>query len=162
MKKHPILSVDDSEDDNFLLQRAFRHRSDAVDLHIVHDGQEAIDYLMKAGAGDGSGEYAMPELILLDLKMPRKDGFAVLQWLREQPNMSALSVAVLTSSQSGNDIRRAYEYGAQWYLVKPVALEDLGEVADAVERWLETRDPDFLASSRYWRASEGSSPERPL
>jgi CheY-like chemotaxis protein len=146
-----VLSVDDNEDDNFLLRRAFAKNGASVDLRIVNDGQEAIDLLMHLDPAEH------PDLILLDLKMPRKDGFAVLDWIHQQPLLSNLQVAVFTSSQGEQDIRRAYQKGAAWYLVKPVALDDLVELAGHVEQWLATGGVPCLTSSASYRPPVGET-----
>jgi CheY-like chemotaxis protein len=150
LRRRAILSVDDNEDDNFLLKRAFGKSGADLELRIAGDGQAAIEYLSRADEMDGREDVVWPDLVLLDLKMPRKDGFAVLDWLRQQQLARSVRVAVFTSSQSSNDINRAYGKGAEWYLVKPVALEDLVQLARDVVNWMETGDALCLTKSPYY------------
>src|SRR4051812_3913218 len=118
-----ILIAEDSEEDSEILKRAFKTTGANVPLLFVRDGQEAMDYL------SGDGEYAdrtahpLPRLILLDLKMPRADGFDVLHWMQTQPKLKLLPVTVLTSSNFDRDVDRAYGLGANSYLVKPNSLD---------------------------------------
>lgn len=146
--KRSVLSVDDNENDNFFLGRAFRRSGVALSLEIVNDGEAAIKHLLNLAGG------SYPDLIFLDLKMPRIDGFSVLDWLQQQPSLQELPVAVFTSSQNNDDIRRAYRKRANWYLVKPVALKDLVDLALRVDKMLETNDPRHLTSSPYYRARD--------
>jgi CheY-like chemotaxis protein len=131
MREHTILLVEDDENDILLIQRAF-HKADVVNpLVVVRDGEEAIAYLANL---DGN---PVPILILLDLKLPRKNGFEVLEWLRAQPGLKRLPVVVLTSSNQMPDIQRAYDLGANSYLVKPVTFEGLLEMAKVLKfYWL--------------------------
>src|SRR5262245_41538389 len=111
-----VLLVDDDPDAGFLLQRAFRKANRANRIDVVHDGQEAIDYLSHQGAYMDRERYPAPVLMLLDLKMPRKTGFELLEWLRRQPGLKRLVVVVLTSSNQSADINLAYELGSNSYL----------------------------------------------
>src|ERR1051325_881269 len=94
-----ILLADDGEDDVTLVRRAFKKAGLLNPLQVVKDGDEAIAYLKGEGAYRNRLEVPLPDLLLLDLKMPRKNGFEVLQWIRAQPSLSALRVVVLTSSE---------------------------------------------------------------
>lgn len=125
-RTHAILLVEDNEDDILLIERAFRKANVANPLVVVHDGEEAVAYLSDL---DGN---PIPELVLLDLKLPRKSGFEVLAWLRAQPGLRRLPVVVLTSSGETPDIDRAYDLGANSYLVKPVGFEALLEMVKAL------------------------------
>src|SRR5207247_5068700 len=133
-----VLVAADDPGDVFLLQRAFTIAEIPTTLHFVRDGQEAIDYL------DGKKRYAdrqafpLPDLMLLDLKMPKMNGFDVLNWVRQQPGLKRLLITVLTSSDQPQDINRAYDLGANSYLLKPHSSEHLCELVKQVERyWLE-------------------------
>ena len=101
---------------------------------VVRDGVEAIDYLAGNGVYADRNKYPFPFLLLLDLKMPRKDGFEVLEWWKSQPRKQHLTTIVLTSSVQRADIERAYELDAVSYLCKPTELADLTEM---VERLLQ-------------------------
>lgn len=120
----PILLVEDNPDDVLLIQRAFR-KANMPSLIQVSDGDEAVLYLSGEQPYNDREQYPLPVLILLDLKLPRRSGLEVLQWLRQQPGLKRLLVVVLTSSKESIDINCAYDLGANSYLVKPVAFNDL-------------------------------------
>ncbi len=120
-----ILLVEDDPNDVILIRRAFDKARIANPIQLVRDGEEAIAYLAGTPPYDDRRRYPLPMLLLLDLKMPRKSGFEVLAWLRQQPHLRRLPVVVLTSSKDTPDIDRAYDLGANSYLVKPVAFEAL-------------------------------------
>ena len=124
-KLYTILLVEDDSNDVLLIQRAFRKSDVANPIQVVGDGEEAIAYLSGRGPYADRERYPLPVLLLLDLKLPRKSGFEVLEWLRQQPGLKRLPVAVLTSSAETPDINRAYDLGANSYLVKPVRFEGL-------------------------------------
>lgn len=119
-----FLLVEDNADDAFFMERAFRRAGLTNPLRIVTNGDQAIDYL------DGKGGFAdrvanpFPDLVFLDLKLPGRDGFDVLHWLRHEKR-SQVPVAVLTSSPEEVDRRRARELGAEAYLIKPPTKEVL-------------------------------------
>jgi CheY-like chemotaxis protein len=117
-KEWIVLLVDDDPNDVLLIRRAFSKSSFATSLHSVHDGEEAMHYLQGLEPYRDRVRYPLPCLILLDLKMPRLDGFEVLQWLRGQPKLRHLPVVVLSSSNAIVDVNRAYELGAKSCLVK--------------------------------------------
>ena len=153
MKTHLILSAEDNEDDNILLQHAFRKIGSGVKLEFVNDGQAAIDYLQNLSGAQQPGEPSLlPDILLLDLKMPRKDGFAVLDWIRGQSFLRDMPVVVFTSSQDKEDIRRAYEKGAVSFLVKPVDLEGLVGLAGDLSAWVIGGDREPVAASPCYRA----------
>ena len=136
-----ILVADDDQNDVFFLRRAFQ--KSGMDHSVVHvsDGQEAIDYLRgEANYGDRS-RFPLPSLMLLDLKMPKVDGFDVLTWLKSRPELSPLPVVVLSSSSREDDIQRARLLGAADYRVKPADFEQLQALAhDVATRWLTTEE----------------------
>ena len=134
-----VLIAEDDPSDVFFLQRAFSAAAlPTTSLHFVKDGQEAIDYLEGEKAYSNRDAFPLPDLILLDLKMPRLNGFDVLDWLRKQPQLKRLLVTVLTSSDQPQDINRAYDLGANSYLVKPVSFDALLEMVRTTGRyWLE-------------------------
>ena len=132
-----ILLVEDKEDDILLVRRAFSKGGILNPLHVVRDGDEAIEYLSGDGKYRNRAEYPLPQLMLLDLKMPGTDGFEVLQWVRKQPRLGSLVVVVLTSSVAIRDINRAYRMGANSFLVKPMDFENTVEMAKTVQKyWL--------------------------
>lgn len=116
-----FLLVEDNEDDIFFMERAFRLAGVRNPLHVVRNGEEAIDYL--SGQNDFSDRelHPLPDMVFLDLKMPGLNGFDVLKWMRAQSLL--LPVAVLTSSPEAVDQKRAQALGANCYLLKPPTKE---------------------------------------
>ncbi len=123
--EYTILLVEDDPNDVLLIKRAFERAGVVNPLSVVSSGEEAVSYLRGDGKYADRKEYPLPVIILLDLKMPRMNGFEFLEWLRAEPEFKKLIVVVLTSSGETPDINRAYETGANSYLVKPVQLDDL-------------------------------------
>ena len=128
MNGNPILVVDDDENDLVLFRRAAEKARIANPVVALSDGDAVIDWL-SAFLRDDRPE---PVVVLLDLKMPRRSGFDVLQWVRAQPGLRRLPVVVFTSSAQDPDVNRAYDLGANSYLVKPVTFETLVEMMRAV------------------------------
>src|SRR5438093_2877942 len=120
-----VLLAEDDPDDILLTHIAFEKARLANPLQVVHDGEEAIAYLKGKGRFADREKYPIPILLLLDLKMPKIDGFQVLEWLRKEPELYRLPVAVMTSSDHDPHVRRAYELGADSYLIKPPDSEAL-------------------------------------
>jgi DNA-binding response OmpR family regulator len=121
MRTPTLLAVDDSEDDALLLKMACRKAGTGFQLRWVEDGEAAAAYL---AANLKEGSEPPPDLILLDLNMPRKNGFELLEWLRNH-EMESIPVVIYTSSKQESDIERAYGLGAACYLVKPVEFKEL-------------------------------------
>ena len=133
-----ILIAEDDPNDTFLLARAFSKAAVQAPLHFVRDGQEVVDYLQGQNPFADRDAHPLPALLLLDLKMPRLDGFEVLQWVRRQEGLRRLLVVVFSSSSQIEDINRAYDLGANSYLGKPAASEDLFELVKSLEQyWLK-------------------------
>ena len=137
VKPAHILLIEDNRMDVELILDAFREARLGNQIHVVRNGQEALDYLF------GQGEYAdrqafpLPDLILLDLKMPGIDGHEVLRRVKETPGLKRLPVVVLTSSREEGDRALSYDNGANSYLVKPVSFEGFLEVVRQVaDYWL--------------------------
>lgn len=120
-----ILLVEDDSNDALLIQRAFQKAGLKNTLKLVRDGEQAIKYLCGEGNYADREKFPFPFLMLLDLKMPGTDGFEVLQWLRSKPEFGRLLVVVLTSSNLQSDVDKAYELGANSYLVKPVGFDEM-------------------------------------
>jgi CheY-like chemotaxis protein len=141
-----ILVAEDDSSDAFFLQRAFQRAGIPTTLHFVRDGQEVLEYLRGDQQFADRKAHPFPRLLLLDLKMPRLNGFEVLDWLRRQPSLKRLLVVIFSSSEEIKDINRAYDLGANSYLVKPHAAEDLLELVGRLRNyWLETnKSPDCL------------------
>lgn len=120
-----ILLAEDDSNQVLLIRRALRKANLTQPLQVVGNGEAAIAYLRGEGDYADRESYPMPTLFLLDLKMPRKSGFEVLEWLKQQPELRRLPVVVLTTSKEINDIHKAYDLGVNSYLVKPIAFNDL-------------------------------------
>jgi CheY-like chemotaxis protein len=139
-----ILLAEDDDDQVLLIQRAFQQANFLNPLQVVTNGEEAISYLQGEGRYANRAEYPLPALVLLDLDMPRKGGLAVLQWIRQQPELRALRVVVLTCSNNSEDVTRAYQLGVNSYLVKPLDFPNFVEVTRALKGyWLwMSREPE--------------------
>lgn len=138
LHKFTILHVEDDPDDALLIHDAFVKLNYACGLALAKDGVEALDYLAGRGAYADREKYPLPSLILLDLKLPRKSGLEVLAWLRGQPEIKCIPIAILTSSENSRDIKRAYELGVNSYLIKPVDFEALQAlVRDLGKYWIK-------------------------
>jgi CheY-like chemotaxis protein len=132
-----VLLVEDDPNDVFLTQRAFQKAGVANPLQVVNDGEEAVARLSQMGRYGDREKYPLPVLVLMDLKLPRKSGLEVLEWLRGQPGLRRLPVVILSSSKESGDVSRAYELGANSYLVKPVDFDSLlGMVKSLSLYWL--------------------------
>ncbi|MBD2130178.1 response regulator [Microcoleus sp. ZQ-A2] len=127
-----ILLVEDDPGDVFRIQRAFRKSNLDSSLEVVTDGEKAIYYLNGEEPYQDRDRYPLPVLMLLDLKLPRRSGFEVLSWLRNESTIKHLPVVVLTSSDQPIDIERAYALGANSYLTKPPAPDALLEMVRVV------------------------------
>jgi CheY-like chemotaxis protein len=115
-------------------------------IYVVPDGEEAIWYLKGEGKFSNRAEYPVPDLLLLDLKMPIMDGFEVLRWVRQQPHLAGLRVLVLTSSDSLQDVNLAYKLGANSFLVKPLEFENCAQLGRLIQDyWLERNRTGAIA-----------------
>jgi len=144
-----ILLAEDEDNDVLLLERAFQKAGLQHSLKIVRDGEQVIEYLSGRGIYADRKKFPLPFLLLLDLKMPGTDGFEVLQWLKREANFKRLLIVVLTSSNLQSDVDRAYELGANSYLVKPVSFDEMANLIKRFEiYWTEiNRTPSTPAST---------------
>jgi CheY-like chemotaxis protein len=120
-----VLIVEDDSIDAFMIRRAFRKAHVSTPLAFVDNGDAAVDYMAGRPPYDDRQQHPLPALILLDLKLPRRSGLEVLEWLRAQPGLKRVPVVVLTSSMESRDMRKAYDLGCNSYLLKPVDFEGL-------------------------------------
>lgn len=120
-----VLHIDDDPNDTELLRAAARRAQAAFMLHNAEDTEQAIAYLSGKGMYADRQSYALPHLILLDLKMPRATGFELLRWIRNHPRLHAVPVVILSGSELQSDVQAAYAGGANSYLVKPLGFEEL-------------------------------------
>jgi CheY-like chemotaxis protein len=134
--KNSILLVEDDGNDVLLLEHAFRKANLTNPIYAVNDGEQAIDYLYGRNQYADRQKFPLPILVLLDLKLPRKGGLEVLTWLREQHSaLNRIPVVVFTSSRQARDINRAYDLGANSYLVKPADLEKLSDIVKVLDSY---------------------------
>jgi CheY-like chemotaxis protein len=133
-----ILLVEDDENDVTFLKRAFEKAKMTFPLQVVGNGRLAIEYLGGTGRFSDRAKHPPSTHLLLDLKLPEKSGFEVLEWIRAVPALKELRVAILTSSSESPDLQRAKELGADCYLVKPMSFALLLDVAKALEVWVRT------------------------
>ena len=120
-----ILLVEDDENDYELFMRAYSKANITNPIQRAAHGDEAVAYLAGEGKFADRSVYPLPVLVLLDVKLPRRSGLEVLAWIRNTAGMKRLPVVMLTSSKDTGDINRAYDLGANSYLVKPVAFDSL-------------------------------------
>ena len=133
-----ILLVEDNEDDIFLMRRALKDAQVANPLHVVEDGQAAVDYLSGTDTFSDRAAFPMPAVVFLDLKLPLKSGHEVLSWIRNQESLNSMVVVVLTSSDEPADVRKSYDLGANSYLVKPPTSDQLMDMAKSFKwYWLD-------------------------
>ena len=134
MDRPLLLLAEDNEADAFLLERALRRANSPFRLARVHNGDELIAYLERTGRFSNEVEFPPPTVVLLDLRMPKKDGFSVLSWRRDTSRLR-LPMIVFTSSELNADVDKAYELGANSYVVKPTATGKLEGLVDSLHRW---------------------------
>ncbi len=134
MRESIILLIEDNPDDEALTRRALQKNNVTNEMVVAHDGQEALDYLFGAGR--------LPQLILLDLKLPKIDGLEVLRRLRAEERTRLLPVVVLTSSNEERDLVTSYSLGANSYVRKPVDFKEFTEAARQLGvYWLLLNEP---------------------
>ena len=121
LPEYPILLVEDNLDDILITKRAMAKGRISNKLYVVHDGEEALDFFKKQGKYKDA---PTPTLVLLDLKMPKLDGFGVLKVVKSDENLKSIPIIVLTSSERDKDIELAYKLGANSYIMKPVNFDN--------------------------------------
>jgi CheY-like chemotaxis protein len=136
---HAILLVEDNPADIQITQRALRDSGIPVDLLVVRDGQEAVDYLLRQGPHAHNEAWRNPDLILLDLNLPRLTGREVLDRIRARKELRAVPVVVLTTSRRPEDVQELYAAGANTYIEKPQDFNRFVEVLRTIHHyWLDT------------------------
>jgi two-component system, response regulator len=145
MKEKVILLVEDNPDDEELTLRALKKNNIRNDVVVARDGAEALEYLMGPGGAAGGASHAAPQVVLLDLKLPKVDGLEVLRRIRADERTRRLPVVILTSSNEEKDLLASYDHGANSYIRKPV---DFTQFTDAVRHlglyWLGLNEPPPL------------------
>jgi CheY-like chemotaxis protein len=127
--------AEDNPDDVFIFKEAFRKAGVTHVFHEVCDGSQTIAYLKGEGCYADRGLYPFPDILLLDVNMPRMNGFEVMEWMRQNEETRRLVIHVLTASCRDSDVERAYELGANSYILKPSRLDELVALASAIDRW---------------------------
>ncbi|RCJ34751.1 two-component system response regulator [Nostoc minutum NIES-26] len=130
--------ADDDEEDSMLVREALAESQLSIELYIVKNGEELMDYLYNRGQYTEKSNAPRPGLILLDLNMPKKDGLEVLRDIKTDPYLRQIPVVVLTTSSAEEDIYYTYDLGANSFIIKPVTFDSLVEVMQAVGKyWFE-------------------------
>lgn len=137
--KIKVLMADDDPDDYYLVRDAFELTNFPADLYLVSDGEELMDCLFCRGKFVNNGNLSNPALILLDLNMPRKDGWEVLSEIKATESLRRIPVIIFTTSSEEEDIARSYELGASSYITKPSTFESLIGLIEVLRRyWTQT------------------------
>ena len=140
LEKHSIriLIADDDEEDRMLTEEALEENQLSDQLYFVEDGAEAMDYLQHKGKYTDKKAYPLPELILLDLNMPKKDGREVLAEIKQDPNLKGIPVVVLTTSSAEEDIEKMYDLGVNSFITKPFSYDGMVlAMASLKQYWLD-------------------------
>jgi CheY-like chemotaxis protein len=156
-----LLIVEDDQDALFLLKRAFHKVGLAVPIRVAMDGEEAVAYLSGRGGYADRTSHPLPCLVLLNLKLPKKSGLEVLEWMREQPGLRRIPVVIVTTSGEERDRKRALELGAREYYIKPIDSGGLLRLAKKIHTYTRL----FCARIRHLAAQdhgEAGAPPPPL
>src|SRR5258708_36363778 len=130
-----ILLAEDDQNDVFFLKRALKKNNIGNPVQVVKDGEEAIDYLAGNGQFADRTLFPHPAFIILDLKMPRKSGFEVLEWLKSNPEHQVVPTLVLSSSAQPEDVLRAYDLGANSFMVKQSSFENMERMVKTIHEY---------------------------
>ncbi|MBF0291566.1 MAG: response regulator [Nitrospinae bacterium] len=122
-----MLLVEDDPSHRLLIRKNLENHGVTNDINEVEDGQEALDYIYGVGEYADRKKYPMPDIVILDIKMPRVDGFGVLERLKSDPKMKRIPVIMLTTSSRDEEIAKGYEYGANAYVTKPLDFADFAK-----------------------------------
>ena len=140
-----ILLAEDLEDDVLLVRRALERAGVKNPFFVVRDGEECLAYVNGTGKYANRDEYPLPDILLLDIKMPKTDGFEVLHQIRKNKAFAALRVIMLTSSEDIFDVNKAYDIGANSFLVKPLEFENYTAMMRTLNSfWLKTAEAPVL------------------
>jgi CheY-like chemotaxis protein len=145
-KPFTVMLVEDDLNDIFIVKRAFKLAHIQNPLQVVTDGEEAIKYLRGEGKYSDRATYPLPHLVVMDLKMPRKTGFEVLEWIkRDGRPLRRIPVVIVSSSGNPGDVNRAYELGANAYMVKPMDFRAVEHLFESITHYwgLECAKPEL-------------------
>jgi CheY-like chemotaxis protein len=145
-REFTVLLVEDDLNDIFLVKRAFKKAQIRNPLQVVTDGLEAIQYIRGEDKYADREHYPLPKLIVMDIKMPRKSGFEILEWVKTQQGpLRRIPVVIVSSSDNPADINRAYELGANAYMVKPVDFHAVEHLFQSITQYwgLECAKPEL-------------------
>ncbi len=138
-KRTVLLMADDDEDDCLLVSAAVREVFKSENFQCLPDGDELLDYLLRRGTYADPERFPAPDLILLDLNMPRKNGFDTLKEIKEHPELKAIPIVVFSTSTEPEQIELCYKLGANSYIAKPVTFGDLVQIVKCLAQyWFET------------------------
>lgn len=141
-KQLNILVAEDDPNDALLIKRAFSKIGINHPVHVVADGEEAIAYFAGNGKFEDRSAFPYPQFFITDLKMPKKSGFEVLAWLKQHPEFTVVPTIVLSSSKQEEDVKKAYQLGANSYLTKPADFAQLQDLARKMfEYWSTCERP---------------------
>jgi CheY-like chemotaxis protein len=147
--KYTILLVEDEENDAMLVEMAFRKNNISNPVQWTRDGVEAIAYLNGDGIYADRERYPFPEVLILDLKMPRMSGLELLAWVREHPEYRVIPTIIMTSSRQDPDVEKAYNLGANTYMIKPSSFGELAKMVKlAHEYWAVSVKPRTRQTKR--------------
>ena len=139
MAKEPfiVLMAEDDEHDILAVRRAWKKRNINNPLYIVNDGEECLDYLHQRGKYSEQGTAPRPGIVLLDIKMPRMDGLAVLEYIRKSDEFNRLPVIILTTSKDEQDRLKSYDLLANAYIIKPIGFDNFSEAVNTINLFWE-------------------------
>jgi len=148
-KQFTVLLVEDDLNDIFIVKRAFKQARNQSPLQVVTDGEEAINYLRGEGKYANREAHPLPRLVVMDLKMPGRSGFEVLEWIKTHGRtLRRIPVIIVSSSDEPADINRAYESGANAYMIKPMDFRAVEHLFESITRYwgLECAKPELEAA----------------
>lgn len=142
--KISVLIAEDDENDVFMYDRALKQLG--IDRYrFVPDGEKAIDYLCGKGEYSDREKFPFPHWLMLDLKMPRVDGFGVLEWIKNNPKCKVVPTVIFSSSKMPSDVARAYDYGVNAFFVKPMRMEEMIKTLALIENFWQVAERPAVA-----------------